>query len=231
VQNSRKDMCELLKNLGYSVFEAGDFQSALDLVQIKNPDILVTEYAFPEGKADILVDKVKDLLPKIPILLVTSEISSSILINMIQYNFLVIVNRPYKENGINEAIDYLKNWDKEYDGSNRRKYRRIETKLQALIKDHGPAIVMNVSVGGIFAVTEKEIRIGELVRINIPEIEGITLDGIVAWVRPRDSSKSIPSAVGIKFDQLNTKTLETMKGFMLNRTKLQGSEYFYPIQF
>jgi len=57
---------------GYEVYKAADGQGALNIIENKNPDIVLCDYRLPDIDGDKILEKVKTQYPQIKFVMVTA---------------------------------------------------------------------------------------------------------------------------------------------------------------
>ena len=66
------DFAKAIEMFGYQVYKAGDGGGALNIVETKNPDIVLCDYRLPDIDGDKILEKVKAAHPQIKFVMVTA---------------------------------------------------------------------------------------------------------------------------------------------------------------
>ena len=76
IADDEKDICDILKRLvqqeGYKAFTAHDGESALKMVRSELPDVLLTDFQMPGIDGMELLNKVKEVDPDLPVIMITA---------------------------------------------------------------------------------------------------------------------------------------------------------------
>lgn len=67
-----KDFCKALVMFGYEPYQAGDAESAFDIIDNKKPDIVLCDYKLPDVEGDKILEKTKKNYPNIKFVMVTA---------------------------------------------------------------------------------------------------------------------------------------------------------------
>ncbi|RRB02715.1 response regulator [Larkinella rosea] len=76
--SQRKIMVEALQKAGYVIFQAGDVQQAIDLINQQKPDVLVADMHLPNGDGGDVIREARQL-PGAPVAVVAVSIDLAIL--------------------------------------------------------------------------------------------------------------------------------------------------------
>jgi two-component system, OmpR family, response regulator len=68
---ARKLFCQVLRDEGYRVMEAGDGTEALDLLQTQHVDLVISDFMMPKMQGTKLVEHLHFFHPGIPVMLIT----------------------------------------------------------------------------------------------------------------------------------------------------------------
>jgi uncharacterized protein (TIGR02266 family) len=115
---------------------------------------------------------------------------------------------------------------KSLETATRRKHSRFRVDLDVTVtSEHNfyAGFVENMSVGGIFIATHQLKPVGERLEfsVNLPGVdEPIRGMGEVRWVRVYSESSNVPPGMGIKFDQLEPKSVRAIEEFLSQREPL-----------
>ncbi|HFC54278.1 MAG TPA: response regulator [Gammaproteobacteria bacterium] len=107
---SRKHIRSVLASMGMEQFtEAGDGAEALELLQERYFDLVVTDYNMPNMDGRELIDQIRNSAtqPSIPVLMVTSEQSENRLAAVQQAGVSAICNKPFDPASLRALIEQI----------------------------------------------------------------------------------------------------------------------------
>jgi len=100
--------------------------------------------------------------------------------------------------------------------ASRRKNLRVTVETEIILnsgKDFHKVYLKNISGGGVYIQNDRPLPIGSHVKIHIhlkEEKRKLELEGRVTWVNPK-STKSLPSGMGVQFENLTNKQTESIR--------------------
>jgi len=66
------DFAKALEMFGYEVYKAGDGESALNIIERRQPDIVLCDYRLPDIDGDAILEKIKKVHPQIKFVMITA---------------------------------------------------------------------------------------------------------------------------------------------------------------
>jgi CheY-like chemotaxis protein len=72
---ARNLFCQVLRNEGYRVIEAGDGTEALELLQTQHVDLVISDVMMPKMQGTRFVEHLHSFHPGIPVILITGYLS------------------------------------------------------------------------------------------------------------------------------------------------------------
>jgi CheY-like chemotaxis protein len=93
----REIIVESLKDSFKEVLTAGDGIEALEVLKTKNVNMVITDYKMPRMNGLQLIDKMKDLFPLIPVMMLTGNMNSPEVYGMLDKGLFEIIEKPYEE--------------------------------------------------------------------------------------------------------------------------------------
>jgi DNA-binding NtrC family response regulator len=75
---TRRNLCALLSEEGYEVAQAGDGVQALEILTWRRFDLVLSDVVMPRMDGMKLLKQLKSVAPQIPVMIMTSYLSSSI---------------------------------------------------------------------------------------------------------------------------------------------------------
>jgi two-component system, NtrC family, response regulator AtoC len=100
----RKILSNVLEKAGYQVIEASDGETGLKYVEVKNPDLVITDYKMPGiSGLDVLNDLVRNR-PGLPVVMLTAFGDVSLTIKAIQAGAYDFIEKPIKNRELLEVI-------------------------------------------------------------------------------------------------------------------------------
>ncbi|MGE0616555.1 MAG: response regulator [Bacteriovoracia bacterium] len=206
------DVCRILIKHGFNAIMASNGQAALSLFEKNRPDILITEYQLPDLNGDRLVDQLKNSQANLPVVFLAGQTTNEVLVNMIKYEQLVILKLPTNEQSLTLAIQYVLNTQSKYDGNEKRKFRRIKTRIPIRLGNGKEATISNLSVGGAFVETTEDLgSVNETLHTQIPDLGGLNTMSTVVWKGN--------NGLGLRFNQLEPEELSKIGKFIFDSLK------------
>ncbi|MBS0263130.1 MAG: response regulator [Planctomycetes bacterium] len=109
----------LRRSPGFTVFEAGDGQEALDQIELHLPDVVVTDMVMPKMNGLELVGAVRDGYPLLPIILMTSVGSEEIAVQALQKGAASYVPKRSLGSDLLEVVEHVLTATQEVRGRSR----------------------------------------------------------------------------------------------------------------
>lgn len=95
---------DILEDLGFQVFEAGDAASALLILSDNTIDVLVTDVGLPDMSGAMLAQHARALYPDIPVIFVTGEVHVQ---DLEQDAHTRLIIKPFVAEDLHKAITSL----------------------------------------------------------------------------------------------------------------------------
>jgi CheY-like chemotaxis protein len=73
----RTKISHLLRREGYVVEEAGDGVQALELLETRHFDLVITDFALPRMNGLELIERLQSILPELPVILISGYTSTA----------------------------------------------------------------------------------------------------------------------------------------------------------
>ncbi|NCC73380.1 MAG: sigma-54-dependent Fis family transcriptional regulator [Sphingobacteriia bacterium] len=100
----RKMLASVIQKAGFDVIEAPDGETGLKYVELKNPDLVVTDFKMPGiSGLDVLTELVRSH-PELPVIMLTAYGDVSLTIKAIQSGAYDYIEKPIKNRELIEAI-------------------------------------------------------------------------------------------------------------------------------
>ena len=212
---------ELLASSGMSFVEATDLSSVNSSLESRSDiGLIVIFHNPPQLAGDHLVEKIRGKKATVPIIFICDLMDNQILINILRFDHLTLMKRDHiSEKLLFAVVNHLKS-NRRYDGSERRKFRRIGTKLKADMGALGPGVVLNLSTGGSFVGTGQNIEIGTDIVLDLPLLgQDSILVGKVVWSVPPSESNNGIGGVGIQFTDPTPEQSKSLARFIFLQVK------------
>lgn len=123
----------LLEKHGYSVVPCGSSGEAMDVLKDKKFDVVLTDIVMPEISGIELLEKMHDLYPETPVILMTGYADTDKAIEAIKKGAFDFITKPYKADylvhSIERAVNYqrLIKMEKDYKNTLEELNRELET--------------------------------------------------------------------------------------------------------
>lgn len=202
------------KRRGFQVLEAGSGKEAYDIVKERKVDLILSDVRMPGGDGIELLERVKKLDPRFPIVMLITGFADLSLEDAYEMGAEAVFLKPFDRKSLMESVIRAVTPKDEKWGD--RKWERLDCKFSVALTfpDLGTAVdgkVLNLARGGMFvavatgnlpAVEAKaayEISFGQG---NPSRLHGT---GTVRWVR-NQHSEQYPRGCGIEFEFLEEKS-------------------------
>lgn len=104
-----KTLRRALRTRGFLVVEAGSGKKALNhLENIKNIDIVLTDYAMPEMNGIKLLQNIRKIYKSLPVILMTAYGDKDLVIEAMHYRCDGFIDKPFD---IDELLDIINRYD------------------------------------------------------------------------------------------------------------------------
>lgn len=101
---TRKMMRNILETLGHQVTEAENGPDAINQYAKQRPDIITLDMLMPNMEGPEVLDLLKAMDPSVCVIICTSNVQSSVRDDMLKQGAIAFLNKPIKENALQEAI-------------------------------------------------------------------------------------------------------------------------------
>jgi two-component system response regulator AtoC len=108
-ESIREYMCFILKNGGFSVFEAKNGTEGLDYFSKNGFDLVVTDMVMPDKDGHEIMKSIRSLNPKIPMVAISGALSyKELLIGAGRSGADAVIQKPFTESEFLDAIKRCK---------------------------------------------------------------------------------------------------------------------------
>lgn len=101
---ARMHMCSILSQKGYSTRQAENGFAALAKISEKLPDLMTLDLLMPEMDGTELLEKLKDLNYKIPIIVISADIQDDVKNECFENGVTAFLNKPFKVEELLELV-------------------------------------------------------------------------------------------------------------------------------
>ncbi len=101
----RKMLASVIQKAGYEVYEAPDGETGLKYVELKNPDLVITDFKMPGISGLEVVTELVRTHPGLPVVMLTAYGDVSLTIKAIQSGAYDYIEKPIKNRELIEAIE------------------------------------------------------------------------------------------------------------------------------
>lgn len=161
IADDEKDICDILKRLvqqeGYKAFTAHDGESALKMVRSELPDVLLTDFQMPGIDGMELLNKVKEVDPDLPVIMITAYADISGAVEALRAGAHDYLAKPFDHH---EVIRVLQRALAE--SRLKRKLKNMETQLEdslSLNKVMGPSDTIGRLIADVNRVAKSDFTV------------------------------------------------------------------------
>ena len=104
----RETYTEILSELGYTVFQAGEVDGAIEKFEQNDFDLILTDYQMPGSNGDALVNHIRVNHPFIPVLVVSGTSPDIIEKAFANKKALKIIYKPFRIDDLIHEIEKVK---------------------------------------------------------------------------------------------------------------------------
>lgn len=218
--NLRDRLKKTLSRWDYEVVFAVDGEDALQKwFQFGPFRALITEFRLPRLSGGDLATRIKMDYAQFPVIFLSGSQADLPLVQLMLFENVGILHKPISDEALNQSLTFITQAARKYGGPEKRKFRRIDTHMPALVTEFGLSVVTNLSGGGAQITLKKDVPLGTNLSITLPELQAISLTSTVMWKSP-DSSES-QTIVGVQFQNLQNAELALIARFVFSQ--LRGS--------
>lgn len=205
----RKAIIYDLKKKGFNVLDAENGTKAFEIVKNSKIDLVLTDVRMPGGDGVELLDRIKALNPKLPVVMFITGFADISVEEAYNKGVDAVFSKPFDRKALFAAV-IKAIAEKDEQGS--RKSNRLDANfdIEMSLADlnmttHGK--ILNISRSGIFVALNGNFpSVGSKVNFNIRFHNGsqknIAGSGLIRWVRAQ-ASDTIPAGCGLEFDYLD----------------------------
>ncbi len=204
-EDFRDILARSFQRLGYQVLTASGGNDALEMIKAQPIDVIISDVRMPGGDGVQLLDRVKELRPETPIILLMSGFTDLTTEEAYNKGAEALFSKPFDKKVIQETIERLmtpsqERWARSTD--------RVDVEFSIQLQFQGlteamASKVVSLGRGGMFVTLggSKLPNSNDAVSFKIA-FEGsessLNGTGVVRWVRTKDSAQ-MPTGCGIEF--------------------------------
>ena len=212
-----KSLNKYLERKGYSTFPASDGLQAVEFFKKKQPSVVLTDYAMPNLSGGRLIEKIRELDCTVPILLMTGELSDTVILDLLRFDRLAAIHKPFQPKDILTGLDRVFSLKALCENATGRRANRVNVEVPLSFGPLDRAKTLNISSFGMFVKTDKVVHIGEHLKINIDLPKPVQVIGEVVWTREPNSK--LPTGIGIRFLQFKADAELEIRDLLMNELK------------
>lgn len=211
------------KRLGYQTFFASNGNEAFNIIKNTPVDVVISDILMPGGTGIELLDRVKELRPDTPIVLLVTGFSELSTEEAHNKGAEALISKPFDMKTIHETIGRLLTpIEERWTIASDRIDVELKVELQfAGLKEAIESKVVRIGRGGIFVTTSEDQypNINDTVSFKI--IFGapknlLSGNGVVRWVRTKNSP-NFPAGCGIEFTYLGDSERQLVLDFITSK--------------
>lgn len=205
----RKALIFDFKRRGFTVLEAQNGSQAFDIVKSNKVDVVISDVRMPGGDGVELLDKIKALNPRIPVVMFITGFADLSIEEAYDKGADSVFQKPFDRKMLMAAVAKVLSSPEEQWSA--RKFERTESDFNIDLnfpdlKISTQGDILNIGRGGIFVALNGPFpTIGAKTdfsfQLNHGPIQTIKGSGIVRWIR-KQSVENRPAGCGIEFDFL-----------------------------
>jgi CheY-like chemotaxis protein len=230
VVDDEPDYLEIFRDefeaLGAKTLTASNGKDALDLVRTNPVDAVVSDVRMPGGNGIELLEDIKKLSPKIPVIILATGLNDLSDADIYEKGASTILSKPCDLNELVAAVARtllpdLQKW--------RRTHIRFESEIDIQLQAESlsaavAAKIVNIGRGGLFIKMAAPLpQVGTKItfRISSPDTKSLVFEGsgICRWTRTMNNDV-LPTGIGIEFLDLSDRSIEDfLAGLKMSQPK------------
>lgn len=144
----RDALSEVLVARGYDVTTAADVATAMEAVQSRNIDLVVTDLVMPGVRGDALLERLGSTFPEIPVVVVTAFGSVENALELTRSGAADYLTKPFRTRMLVESIERLLEESRPWREQARRR-RDIGRYLDGIVGDSRPMVRLFERIGRV----------------------------------------------------------------------------------
>lgn len=197
----------ILSRLGYKVSHSTSVASAIEMIKIEMPELVISETKLQDNNVLELCKFLKkdSTVSNIPIIIISTDGLSETRQTVLDSGCVDYATKPVSIRTLNALIE------KHLPMHNKRRHIRAEMQITAVVNDGSQSVqlkTLNVGEGGLYLVTEQPYAVGTILSItlSLPNLKNpLELKGEVLYIN-KASTHPRPTGVGIKFVEFDQNT-------------------------
>ncbi|MBI4685248.1 MAG: response regulator [Nitrospirae bacterium] len=235
----------LLGSEGYTVVTCNDSENALNKLEKDNINIVLSDVKMPKVTGTELLEKIHDIYPDMPVILMTAFAELDIAIDAIKRNAFDFISKPYNPQHliftVDKALKYnrLLNMEKQYkvdlEETVRKKTQELADAL-VTIKNVNKEIILRLTAAAEFRDTDTGAHISRIGLYSSKLAEGLKMppdfiETVMFSSSMHDIGKiGIPDSILLKPGPLTREEFDIMKKHTTIGEKILGRSIFPSIQ-
>jgi DNA-binding NtrC family response regulator len=104
-ENIREVMAEMVEQFNHQVRLAATAADAVEMVKEERPDAILLDIVLPDARGTVLLDRLRKLLPDVPIIMVTANADEEIARETLKHGAFDYIIKPFTIERLRTVLD------------------------------------------------------------------------------------------------------------------------------